>query len=257
MSIRKAVVHSSTLSMALVVGSLGLSATRAEAQPRSEPRVRVWMNANFQITTTNFDHTAALPVYQETGDIASTYTSPTGLAPDVGGGFRITRRAWVGASVSQFEHDGSASVTAHIPNPILFNQPRLVEGTSGDVGRSERAIHVHAGWMVPLTRRMELSVFVGPTFFTVRQDLILNVSYGETYPFDSAAFAGLMLERRKTSTVGFNAGADLTVKLSRHFGVGALVRVARADASFSSPLGGDVTSTAGGVQAGGGVRMRF
>jgi hypothetical protein len=59
------------------------------------------------------------------------------------------------------------------------------------------------------------------------------------------------------SQIGFNVGADLTYRFANNFGVGAMVRYARATAGLTLDDGSALDVKVGGFQIGGGLRIRF
>jgi hypothetical protein len=77
------------------------------------------------------------------------------------------------------------------------------------------------------------------------------------YPYDTATFvSGTTTEQSKTQ-LGFNAGVDVTFGLSKHVGVGGIVRYSRASLEFPMASGPEVAARAGGLQVGGGLRVGF
>jgi len=102
-----------------------------------------------------------------------------------------------------------------------------------------------------------VKVMGGPTFFNLKQGFVSDVALNETYPFDTASFAGATTKQLSKSAVGFNAGVDVSYPLSSTFRIGALIRYSRADVQFDDPDIGRQTVTAGGIEAGGGIRIRF
>ena len=94
--------------------------------------------------------------------------------------------------------------------------------------------------------RLRLVVSGGPSFFTVQQDIVTEVTITETYPFDTAAFASATTSREKGSAVAFNAGADVMWMLTPRFGVGGLVRYSRATVDLDAPGNRTIAVDAGG-----------
>jgi hypothetical protein len=92
----------------------------------------------------------------------------------------------------------------------------------------------------------------GLSLFNVEKAFIADVTYTETYPYDSATFSEAVLRRESLSETGFHAGADATFKLGRSWGVGGLVRYSKASVPFN-----DGSLDVGGLQLGGGVRVIF
>jgi hypothetical protein len=111
---------------------------------------------------------------------------------------------------------------------------------------------------VIVSNRMDLALSAGPSFFSVSQDLVSDVVFSETYPYDTATFTSATITKATATKIGFNAGADVGIKLSKNFGVGGLVRYSKA--SVVLPLANataGISTDAGGLQAAGGVRFFF
>ena len=89
----------------------------------------------------------------------------------------------------------------------------------------------------------------------VEQDFVSDVSYAQAFPYDSVTFQSASLTREKQSVVGFNAGAEVSVRLLRGIGVAGLVRYSRATAAF--PDTGASSVKLGGFEVGGGLHLTF
>jgi hypothetical protein len=241
--------------MVVAAAVLAIDVHAASAQ-RSD-RVRVSINVGAQLSSTTFTTTTTFPVYVETSTITTSYTLPKGKLFDGGILFRVAGNFGVGVALSSFSERRDATVAGSIPHPFFFNTPRPLSGTATGLQRSEVAAHIQAAYVVA-SKKVDLAVFVGPTIFRVSQDLVSNAVYAETYPYDTVTFTSATTVKGEGTKTGFNVGADFGYKLSRSVGVGGLVRFSRATLSF--PLAGStssVSSDAGGLQAGGGVRFYF
>jgi outer membrane protein with beta-barrel domain len=172
---------------------------------------------------------------------------------DAGAGVRVWRNLAVGIDVSWVSKTTTAAVSAQVPHPFFFNRPRAVSGDASGLDRDETALHVQALWVMPMRRRWQLALAGGPSWFTVGQDVVSDVTITQTYPYDTATFATALVAHRSRSGVGFNAGADATYRLRRHVGVGAGLMFSHA----SVPLDDTLTVDAGGVRVSGGLRFRF
>ena len=84
-----------------------------------------------------------------------------------------------------------------------------------------------------------------------------EVTVTEAYPYDTVKFAAAEKRRENGSTVTFNVGADLMWMLTREFGVGGLVRFSPASVDLDAPGNRTISVDAGGVYAGGGIRILF
>ena len=220
-------------------------------------RVRVSINVGVQPSSTTFTGSTTAPVYLETSTINTTYGVSKGQLFDGGILVRVTGRFGVGVAVSSFGKEQDGTVSGSIPHPFFFNMPRPIAGTATGLQRSEVAAHVEAAYVIS-SKRMDLALSAGPSFFRVGQDLVANVTYTATYPYDTVTFTSATIERATAMKVGFNAGADIGIRFARHVGIGGLVRFSRASVSFpltGSP--GGVSAKAGGPQVTGGLRFFF
>jgi hypothetical protein len=232
-------------------------ANAANAQVTWGDRARVSINGGTQPSSTTFSSTTTSPLNAETSTFNTTYTVPTGPLFDGGILVRLKGNFGVGVALSSFNKGKDASVAGSIPHPFFFNTPRTINGTAGSLERTEFAAHIQAAYVIP-SSRFDIVISGGPTVFNVKQDLVSSATFTETYPYDTATFGTATTTKATGTKLGFNAGVDVGVRLSRNFGVGALLRFSRA--SLTLPLTGSssgVSVDAGGLQVGGGVRFYF
>ena len=241
------------LGMAVVAGLLASSADVAA----QTPRVFIDLNGGTQASTTDFADNVAFIEFVEEGDLTARHTIDTGLIVDASGGVVLGKGLAIGVGFTQFERRHDASVDARVPHPFFFDQSRSVSGAARDLTRQERAVHLQLRWFAPLPGPIQLALFAGPSFFSVEQDLVTAVSVTQSFPFDSASFDAAASRRHSKSETGYHVGADVAVFFSRYVGVGGLVRLSRASVDFTSEDGGRVPVDVGGVQVGGGLRVRF
>jgi hypothetical protein len=100
-------------------------------------------------------------------------------------------------------------------------------------------------------------VFGGLSVFNAKQDLVTDVTYTESYPYDTATFTGATVSRQSVTKSGYNVGADVSWMFSERVGVGGLVRFSRATADYSVSSTNQVSVDLGGLQAAAGIRFRF
>lgn len=233
------------------------AADPAAAQSASNARVEISANVGVQTGASAFTASTSLPSNGgEREAITVDHDVKTALGFSVGGAVRVIQRVWVGAQYAMAEMKPSASITAVIPHPILFNASRTVEGTVNDVAHNEQNVHVALMYALPV-QAVDVKVMGGPTFFNVEQDFVSAVTIDESYPFDSATFASATTKQLSKGAVGFNAGVDISRLLSTNVGIGALIRYSRGDVTFDDPVIGQQTVTAGGFEVAGGLRLRF
>ena len=254
----------SGIGMWLVVSAVVAVRTAGAQTPATAPtrgaaagnHFRVSVNAGAQWSSDSFTGSTTKLVYAENAVVNTTYDIGRGLLFDGGVLVRIAGGFHAGVAVSSFAKGHDEAVAAAIPHPFFFNKPRPLDGVAANLERREVATHLQAAYIIS-PGRLDIALSAGPSWFHVEQDLVTGVTYTEAYPFDTATFAAASSARVSATRVGFNAGIDAGLRLSRHVGVGGLVRLSRATVELPLPGAAGIKSDAGGVQAAGGVRFYF
>ena len=169
------------------------AAHRAHAQSTWSDHARVSLNAGFQQPSTTFTATAHPPVYEGTATLTTNYTVPKGPLFDGGVILRLSGGFGIDIGVSSFSRSEVAPITGTIPHPVLGNAPRPIGGTSGSLERSEIVGRLDAAYVVS-AGFVDLALSAGPSFFTVNQDLVTNVTFAESPSFDRVTFTGATVE---------------------------------------------------------------
>jgi hypothetical protein len=239
-------------SFAFMVALSAAAGGVAHAQSAATNRGYVAVSGFFQ-PSASFSNTVRPVDFAESSVVDTSYK--TGSVPgfEAGGGVRVWRHLAVGLDVSRFSKGTGGAVSGQVPHPFFFGKPRSVTGDASGLSRDETGVHLHALWMIPMRQRWQLVVAGGPSWFSVDQDLVTDVTVTQTYPYDTATFASATSVHRSRSKLGFNAGADVTYFLRRHVGLGFGVAFSHA----SIPLDDTLTVDAGGPHVAGGVRFRF
>jgi len=248
-------------------------ARTATAPVQTRDRIRLMADVGGQVTTLAFKETTNFQQYFEQGTLTVDRTLPRQLFFGGGLAVRVTGGIYAGVSVSSFTTNGSGSLSAEVPHPLQFNQPRSVAGTVTEIDRRETGIHIQALWTDRMTNSLDVSLFGGPSLIQTEQVFVSNATVSladETYPFDTLTFSALSLTKVRDSetAIGFNAGGEVMWRFftthprrprarAHSLGLAGMVRYSRATKNFN-PAGGQITKVeAGGLQAGGGLRVLF
>lgn len=216
-------------------------------------RVRISLSAGLALDAKGFSQTSTL--FENVEDTPVTAVIGQGSLPffDVGLAVPVGGPIGLNFAFSALMADGTAAITADVPHPFFFDQPRSVSGDAS-LQRMEMGIHAGLAYIVA-AGPIDLIVSGGATLFRLQQDIVTDIVVNETYPFDSATLAGVTLTEVSASKIGYHAAADLTWRFNRVWGLGALVRYSRADVPLAF---GDVDAglhEAGGLQAAAGLRF--
>nr|ADI23822.1 hypothetical protein [uncultured gamma proteobacterium HF4000_48E10] len=228
-----------------------------QRRPTQLAKAFVMISGMYQATTTSFTDTMIFERYAEDGHTVTDYTVGGGPVFDVMAGIRVTEYLGVGGGLTWFARsDVGDESTTSVPHRFYFNQHRTATGPAA-AERRELAVHLVGFVTTPVTDRVTVTVFGGPSVFQVRQELVTEVTYADPSPYNAISFEGAVTAQQNLSTWGGNVGADVSMSFSRHVGIGGLVRFSRATLNLQSSDNDTVTVTVGGLQVGGGVRSRF
>jgi hypothetical protein len=209
-----------------------------------------WQSSSFDLRDTrNFESQFVGDREQRT--LAADYSVQSGMSLDFGGGYRVWRALAAGVSVTRFKDSRDVPVNGSVPHPFFFNRARSVSGvTSG--ARQEMAVHVDAMWVMPVRPKMTLALFGGPSFYKVKQTVVSDYDYNQSYPYDDVTLTRVIAGDESSSVTGVNFGADVGYYFTETIGVGGLIRFGRA--SVDTSIG---SIDVGGPEFGVGVRIRI
>jgi hypothetical protein len=240
----------------------------AATAPAASAQVAAWDDRGFlavtfggQVSSTSFDESVTFTEFVEEGTFESDYEVGSGAAFDIGGGYRVWRNLAAGISISRFSHKDPATASIRAPHPFFFNRHREFTAELDDMERQEVGVHLQAVYMLPLSDSIRVMVSGGPSFFSVKQDIVTGVAYSEAFPFDALVSPSATIETADESTTGFNLGADLTWMIGERWGVGGGVKFTRGslDLTVSDDRldDRDLSIDVGGTNIGGGIRFFF
>ena len=258
-----------TLAVCLFLAASARDAAAQAGQPLIEPWIdRGYFNFNIGFdtgsSTLSDSRIYRLPndaEFPEDGSLSFETGVDSGMMID----FAVGSRVWQNVSVGIGYHRGSngdpGTVVAAIPHPVNFNQHRNVTVPIEELDRTESAIHLTVGYMVPIDEDFSIHFTIGPSFFRVSQEVASDITVTETSPpsFATVNVTPIITER-DDSPVGFNIGVDGTYKVWENpnikIGVGMFLRYAGATAKIVI-LDEEVETDVGGFQIGFGARFRF
>ncbi len=132
----------------------------AFAQAVPAERVAVGFTVGSTAPSTTFTQNETFELYSETGTVTAAYTAAHSLSFDGG----VTLRLWRGLGVvvagSHFRDSGTAQVSASVPNPLVFNQPRQIGGPAS-LTHAEDVVHVDAAYWIQVAPKLSVIVSGG------------------------------------------------------------------------------------------------
>lgn len=229
----------------------------ATAQSTSEgARVRISVNGGLQAKSETLTSSSTFTVYDEQGTVSSSLERGNATAFDLGVGIRVWRQLSAGLTLQRAASSGDATASGAAPHPVYYSRPRSFTAAGGSLDRSEQAVHISLGWTMPVGKRAEVTVSGGPSQFRVSQGVVSNVSLSETTAPYTTVNATVVTGDTKGSALGVHVGADAAYLITDRVGLGAFMRYATGSAEVS--VGNTrVSTSAGGLQVGAGLRFRF
>jgi hypothetical protein len=226
---------------------------------------RYWLDLNLGVAVAAEDAYQAgfdTTLFGERARFDADYTFPRGASVDLGFGFMVTDVFGVGLSANGTAHKAPATISALIPHPRFFNAAASGSAeTAVDIQRAESVVHLQGVVSVPMSDRLRLRLFGGPSYFRVKQDTVDDILYEQTAGIFTTAntvtVTGARINESEATAWGFHLGGDASYFFTRNFGLGAFARISRATVELEDLVDLVVERKAGGFQAGGGLRIRF
>lgn len=226
-------------------------------------RLQIHLNGALQDSLTQTVLETSFRTYGEESRFLTNEDFRGGGHVDVGGSLRVWRGLAFGASYTQVRNSGSAAVTGTVPHPLDAGRARTPPVQSLSLPHRQRAGHAYAAWRVRLRSSLEMELSAGPTYFSLRRGVVVNLTPMEVGgpPFSEVGLAVDAGEHTRNGA-GFNAGVDLTYMLTPatripQLGIGYFVRVTSGSVSLPSTSDTRRRISVGGVQTGAGLRLRF
>lgn len=267
-------VRRAVLAALVALTASGIGTAQAQSRPQARPprpraqqprpalpplpgpeRVRLQFNGGVLLAPGTFGQQFTLTKNAESAPVSTDLSLAPGVTIDGGVRVRVTRALSLGAVGFLASSSASGTIEAQIPHPFYFGQTRAISGDLSRLTHLERGVHLELAYPVSIAKGREITVFGGPSFINVTQELATDLRYTDSYPFDTATFGSAILTETSKTVVGANAGVDVTWRLSRSIRGGALVRYTFAPLSLSPADGNTVDMHAGGFQIAGSLRI--
>jgi hypothetical protein len=240
---------------AILVASLILvCAGSAFAQAAGQSRAAVTVGAGYAPSPHTFSNTVTFEAFSEEGSLTTDYSPKKGPWIDANAVIRLWRGFGAGIGVSFLRGSTPAHITGSIPHPLHVNQPRILNGTAS-VQHTETVVNLQAAYWFQPGGRTDVVISAGPSIASVSQDFVSDVTYTQTFPYDSVAYSGATLTRAAKTAVGVNVGTEIGYRLARRVGVAGVARYSSATTDFTDI--GVSGFKFGGLRLGGGVRLLF
>lgn len=239
---------------------IGVAVSPVEAQEGLRGRFALHVNFGYQFNSDDFREDIEFRAYGETARFVAAHEITGGRVVDGGGFIQVWKQLSVGGTFSQTEGSDSTSVTGTVPHPLQVGLDRSISPQAFDLTRREKATHIHVAWLLPLPQveKLDIRIMAGPSYFNLTQSSVPGVVVSEAGgpPFSAVNVDSVVTGELVKNGWGGHVGADVSYMFSTYIGAGGFVRFAVG--SVDLPRSGtSVTTSVGGFQSGGGLRVRF
>jgi outer membrane protein with beta-barrel domain len=234
--------------LAMLTASVVLaSSSVASAQTSDAKPIFIDINGGVQTQARTIESSTSFPLYSETAVINAAQSIDSGGLFDLSAGYRFLTSFGAAVGFSRFSKSGDGSIAASIPSPNAFNRSVTVTSTATDLKHSEIGTHLMLVYFAPVTVKIDVNAFIGPSFFRVKQDIL-----SASVPTGTQT-ANIATQEEKANATGINAGINVNYMFQPNYGAGIFLRY--AGATVDLPSAPDVK--VGGFQVGVGLRLRF
>jgi hypothetical protein len=176
---------------------------------------------------------------------------------DISGGVRLWQNLAVGVGVTTYSDTATATVAASVPDPLFFDRPHASSLDVTGLEHKERAVHLSAVYVLPIVDRLDVMVSAGPSFFSLKKDLVTDVTVPSGGTSISAATRATIDRSKSGGHIGLDIQYVILPGLADRIGlgVGAFVRYGKATIDAAEVREGKIE--VGGLNYGGGLRVRF
>lgn len=146
------------------------------------------------------------PLYEETATWGTGIGVGSGGIFDISGGWRIWSNLAVGLGFHSYSDTSSTVVEGTIPDPLDFDLFHPASFATPNLRHRERAVHLSAVWMLPVTDKIDVAVFAGPSFFSLRKGVPVDI----TIPDGGTTISGVAIATVSKRATGGHVGVDVT-----------------------------------------------
>ena len=209
-----------------------LNSSELFAQTADEQRVTVGFSGGIQFVKDALKNEVDFELWQETGTFEASYNITKDSAFDGSFAFLLYKRMGLGFNVSHFSKTIAATIDADVPHPFFFSFPRKATGVANNILRRESAIHIQSQYWHTIGDKFLLRGFIGPTIFSVRQDLVSTIQTKERgYDYNTVDIIGHNTLASGGTELGFNIGFDMSYFVFDDIALAGILRYSRGTAS--------------------------
>jgi hypothetical protein len=193
----------------------------------------------------------------EDANFGANYSVEGGTGLSVSVSLNVWRGLGIKVGTSRYASQSGAQITGSVPHPFFFNRPRTFDGNAAGLDRQESAIDMHIGGTLSVGRRVTVAFGAGPSMLRVKQAIVNDLRYSDSYPHDSISFMSATAANASGSKLVLGGGVQLGLFLTRTLGVAAGAQLATGNVPIRSEGSDERIIKVGGAKVNVGLAVRF
>src|SRR5262249_54064902 len=151
-------------------------------------KVKLMLGGGYQFGTSTFDQTRSSDLYQETATVTTSYSADKAPGLDVGIQWNAFKSVGFQLAGTMYDRDVTGTVTRSSPHPLYYGQPRSASATV-DGKLKETAGHLSVV-LFGRSGSLDLSAWAGVSLFHVEGDVVQDLTFSQSYPYDTVTVTG-------------------------------------------------------------------
>jgi hypothetical protein len=225
--------------------------------PGKRYRFSIFLNGALTTSALEFSEARRFDMFKEEALIDSLYRDPKSQGLQIGGRVLIKGPIGLNTSVEVFDNDREAAFEALLPHPFFFEQYRGLSGGRAGLRHQEKALHLGAVFSKTWADHFILDLFGGPSIFSTRTEVLVDILYSEVYPYDAVVPLGAEYGVFEDHPLGYHIGANATYRMVGILGIDFGLSFSKGRVQLYPSDSGTVEFDAGGLRAGAGIRLLF
>jgi opacity protein-like surface antigen len=224
------------------------------ASAQGRPKFKLLLDGVYG-TRVDFRESRSFEEFVEAGRLDVDYANDAGPGLAAALQYDFVSALGIRVGLTYAKRDGRGRFEGSFPHPLYFNRHRSASGELAGVSYEETSGHLDLVYTAR-AGRLDLSLFAGGSLIEAQAELAGNVEKNEVFPFDEVRVS-LPTVSASDSSFGWNGGAGLDVRFSRHVAFGAQFFYSRATARLPTAAGASIALEAGGSHVTAGLRFLF
>jgi hypothetical protein len=255
-AVAMAVTAMALLALLAPAQMLGDQEAEGKAAQQKERKTHVVVSGFYNVQKSSFSDLHTFPLNLEEASFAGTWQTTAGLAFSLGATRKLFRSLALGAFLDLRSSTPTERFSMNLPHPFHYRQQRTLEGEADQLSYTEKAIHIVAAYTTT-KGKFVIVVYGGPSYFFTATEIVEQVNFTESYPFDQVSLQSIDRRTYNASGPGLHVGGWFGYRVKDYLAVGVDLRFSWGSMRFATTAGNEIEFSSGGARLGAGARFFF